>query len=79
MDHYSVAESASEALNHIRVTRINLKLSQAEVASRAGLSRRIISKIESGQDRNPSIKTFFKLAKAVGLQPAITFLALPQP
>jgi transcriptional regulator with XRE-family HTH domain len=43
------------------------KLSQAELARRAHISQAYLSRLEAGIQRNPSIETVKRLAKALGV------------
>ncbi len=47
----------------IRELRNGMDLSQAELAVKAGVSNITISKIESGENGNPTIKTLKSVAK----------------
>lgn len=55
---------------NLRRRRLRLKLSQDELASRAGLDARHVQKLELGQV-NATLKTIAALAGAVGLDPSI--------
>lgn len=52
----------------IRDVRVLRRLSQAEVATRAGIHRSRVSQIESGQQL--SVETLFRLARALDVHPA---------
>ena len=54
----------------IREVREAMQMSQEELSKKAGVSRAIISGIESGRSENVTIKTLKKIASAlnVGLQ-----------
>ncbi|MEN6459966.1 MAG: helix-turn-helix transcriptional regulator [Syntrophomonas sp.] len=51
----------------IREIRSALGWSQFRLAEKAGISQSVISDIESGRRNNPSIKTLWKIAKALGV------------
>lgn len=55
--------------NAIRQIRDELDMSQTELAARAGLDRTYVSGIEHGE-RNPSLTSVFKLARALGIAPS---------
>jgi len=48
----------------IKSSRLKAKLSQEQVAEKAGLSQAVVSQLESGA-RNPSVQTLEKLADAL--------------
>ncbi len=52
--------------NNVRALRSALKLSQEELAFRAGLDRSYMSLIERGQG-NPSVLTLAKISRALGV------------
>ena len=54
-----------KTLKRIRIIK---KLSQADVAARAGLSREYVNKIEAGR-YDPPLSTINALAKALGVAP----------
>ncbi len=49
-----------------RLLRQQLHLSLADLASKSGIDRAAISRLESGQADNPTIQTLERLAKSVG-------------
>ncbi len=51
----------------IRVARMKLKISCAEVDRRAGLSVGMTAKLEAGVDVDPRVSTVAKLALALGV------------
>ncbi len=51
----------------VRKQRRRANLSQEELATKAKLDLTSVSEIESGL-RNPSLKTIYKIAKALGIQ-----------
>jgi transcriptional regulator with XRE-family HTH domain len=53
----------------LRARRIEAKVSQEELAHRAGMNRTFIGKIEIGINQ-PSITSFFCLASGLGITPA---------
>jgi transcriptional regulator with XRE-family HTH domain len=55
----------TEIANKIKLRRKSLSLTQAQLASKVGLSRAAISQFESG-DSNPSVETLVKIANALG-------------
>lgn len=54
--------------NNIRLLRLQLKISQEELASRAELHRTYVGGVERGE-RNPSILIIAKIAKALDVNP----------
>lgn len=52
---------------YIKELRGNRGWTQAELASKAGLTRSHISRLEEDRDQNPSQRTFEALARALGL------------
>lgn len=54
---------------NIKHHRFQLAITQEELAKIAGINRSYLAGIEAGQ-RNTSIKTLEKLAKALGVSPA---------
>jgi len=61
-------ESLKEVAGRIARNRKAARLSQRELARRAGLSMDAVHRIESGS-RNPSLKTLLELAAALGTSP----------
>ncbi|GCD78128.1 transcriptional regulator [Thermaurantimonas aggregans] len=51
--------------NRLRVERAEIKLSQAELAQKVGVSRQTINAIERG-DYNPSVALALKIAQVFG-------------
>lgn len=49
---------------NIKKLRKQHKLSQEELAKKAGITYSTLIKIESGANKNPTIKTLHKIAKA---------------
>ena len=52
---------------HLVVERARKRLSQAELAKRAGVSRYTIVKLESGDDANPRLDVLGRIAYALGV------------
>jgi transcriptional regulator with XRE-family HTH domain len=61
-------ENLKEVAGRIARNRKVARLSQRELARRAGLSMDAVHRIESCS-RNPSLKTFLELAAALGVNP----------
>lgn len=59
----------------IRRCRERAGLSQEELAGRAGLHRNYVGLVERGE-RNPTIRTIFRLARTLNVGPAEFFLAV---
>lgn len=59
----------------IREARESKKLTQAELAKRSGVSRTIISGLESGRIVNTTAETLKKIATALGMQVQDIFFA----
>ncbi|MCO6541590.1 MAG: helix-turn-helix transcriptional regulator [Lactobacillus sp.] len=53
-------------LKNLRQYRVSKGLTQAELAKRAGVSRTIISGLESGTSKVTTTETLLKLAKGLG-------------
>lgn len=53
----------------LKQLRLAAKLSQEELASRAGIDRTYVSSCERGR-RNISLQTIYRLAAALGVEPA---------
>jgi transcriptional regulator with XRE-family HTH domain len=51
----------------VKRLREERKLTQAELAKRAGVTEAYISMLEGGQRKNPSLPTLKKLARALGV------------
>ena len=51
--------------NNIKKLRKNHKLSQEELAKKAGITYSTLIKIESGANKNPTMETLTKLADAL--------------
>ena len=63
------AYDLSQISKLIRDKRIALRLSQEEVAERAGLHRTYIGAVERGE-RNLTLKTLYSIANALSVAPA---------
>lgn len=50
----------------VKQIREEIGISQAELSRRSGVKQQNISKIESGENRNPGIETLNALAMAMG-------------
>ena len=61
--------------NRLTVIRAEKKLSQAELAEKAGISRTTLSQIEN-EKATPDGETIAKLVKALGVPAGDIFLAL---
>lgn len=60
-------EGACEVLgNVLRDFRLSQRLSQEELAFRAGVDRAFLSRVERGE-RSPSFDTLFSLSRALGI------------
>lgn len=53
--------------NNIKKLRKKLKLSQEELAKKAGITYSTLIKIESGANSNPTIKTLQRIALALNV------------
>lgn len=60
----TVERPLAERLRSLRVLR---KLTQPELAARAGISLSLLAKLEQGQTNNPRLDTLRALAKALGV------------
>jgi predicted transcriptional regulator len=54
-------------IQSIKERRLQLKVTQAQLADMAGVSRRFITLVESGQG-NPRLETLEKMANVLGLE-----------
>jgi transcriptional regulator with XRE-family HTH domain len=54
---------------NIKSIRKEKKISQKELAASSGLSFSMISKLESGEQSNPTLETIEKIASALGVEP----------
>ena len=61
-DYFSVLELAAA----IKSARQAKRLSLAQVASRSGIDKAAISRIETGQNLNPTVATLETIARAIG-------------
>ncbi len=52
----------------LKELRINLFITQAELATKAGITTETVNRLERG-NRKPSFKTIRKLAEALGVEP----------
>ena len=55
-----------DTANRLRAARRGKKLTQAEVAAKAGLSENHYAQIERGE-KNPTTSSFRKIIKAIGI------------
>jgi DNA-binding XRE family transcriptional regulator len=53
--------------------RINRNLTQAQLAQLVGTSQPAIARLESGSHRNVTLSFLYRVAKALDLQPELTF------
>jgi len=53
--------------------RINRNLTQAQLAQLVGTSQPAIARLESGSHRNVTLSFVYRVAKALDLQPELTF------
>jgi transcriptional regulator with XRE-family HTH domain len=60
----------------VRRARANAKLSQEELAHRAGLDRSYIGGVERGE-RNPTLIVIAKIARGLGITPAELLVRFP--
>jgi len=58
----------STLAQNIKRLRKQFKLSQEELAKKAGITYSTLIKIESGKNDNPTIKTLLKIAKALNVK-----------
>jgi putative transcriptional regulator len=70
---------AAELCRRLKLARLNANLTQAELASRAGLSLRTVIRAESGET-GTTLLTLIALLRALGkLDSLETFLPVPPP
>ena len=60
--------------NRVKEIRIEMKLSQEELANKSGLSRYLISKIENGDDVNITKNTMISISNALNKKVTEVFL-----
>lgn len=58
----------SNLAQNVKRLRKQLKLSQEELAKKAGITYSTLIKIESGMNRNPTLQTLQNLAEALGIR-----------
>lgn len=54
-------------MNNFKMLRLKRRLTQLQVAEKAGLSQAYINELETGKKSNPSLETLTKLAEALGV------------
>src|SRR5215207_4569536 len=64
------AGSARPLARYVRDRRLDLGLSQSDLAARCGVSQKTVSLIESGQTHQPGLGLLHRLAAALGAAPA---------
>ncbi|HYG84470.1 MAG TPA: helix-turn-helix transcriptional regulator [Verrucomicrobiae bacterium] len=62
---YDALEPEYQLAREIIKARLSKKLTQTELAERAGVSRMVVARIESGTS-NPTLETVSKVASALG-------------
>lgn len=60
--------------NRLKEIRVEMNLSQEELANKSGLSRYLISKIENGDDVNITKNTMISISKALDKKVTDVFL-----
>lgn len=60
--------------NKVKEIRIEMKLSQEELANKSGLSRYLISRIENGDDVNITKNTMISISNALNKKVTDVFL-----
>lgn len=70
---YEALESDIEVLNTLLAARLEMNLTQQELAKRCGIDQSDLSKIERGV-LNPSVKILKKIAKGLGKKLKIEFV-----
>lgn len=66
------ARFAAETAEQLRVARMELGVSQATVARRAGMSQSQLSRLERGDIELPTLEQLCRASRAVGLEPRFT-------
>lgn len=56
------------ALSELKLARERKKLSLAEVARRSGIDKAALSRLENGQNANPTMKTLEVIARSIGVR-----------
>lgn len=56
------------ALSELKQARERKKLSLAEVARRSGIDKAALSRLENGQNANPTMKTLEVIARSIGVR-----------
>lgn len=62
----------------LKSLRHTAKLSQTQLEAKTGIKREYISKMETDDLKNPTIDTVKKLARGLGVDPAIFLTDLPE-
>lgn len=60
--------------NRLKERRAECGLSQVELATKAGISRATISKIENNEEVNVNTQTIAKISEVLGAKPSDIFL-----
>jgi DNA-binding XRE family transcriptional regulator len=63
---------------NLRARRKELRLTQVELAARAGVTQAVITDLETGRNRNPSWQIVGKLARALKIDPSELFPVAPR-
>ena len=60
--------------NRLKERRTECRMTQVELAGKAGISRATISKIENNEEVNLTTQTIAKLSEVLGVNPSDIFL-----
>lgn len=60
--------------NRLKERRTECRMTQVELAEKAGISRATISKIENNEEVNLTTQTIAKLSEVLGVNPSDIFL-----
>lgn len=60
----------------LKALRLAAGLSQAQVAKRAGMSDKLVSKVECGWTNNLKVITVLRIVRAIGRDPRVPFSEL---
>lgn len=72
MNDRIISEQENDVISRLRKEREKARLSQFELAMKAGVSQTMINYIENG-DRTPTLTTLLKICNALEINPAVIF------
>ncbi len=72
MSERIISEQENDVISRLRKEREKARLSQFELAMKAGVSQTMINYIENGE-RTPTLTTLLKICNALEINPSIIF------